>query len=217
MVVKLTSTKVPVPTKDKHDATALIKQIRAEQHRIARHEGNVVGSLIKLGELLIKLQAQSGRTWTKRVEKLGYSPRAASRLQKLGSKWGPEIGTGGSDLLHQMPSDLQKLVWLCQLSQEQLQTLHGKINLKKTSRSIVIAEVKSILGIETAKKKADGEEVLTRAFKKLESIIQQRYDSAPDETTRTCLSDTILIRLKGLKERFAQQLTSSQPLEKVSA
>src|SRR5262245_60240497 len=130
------------------DIQQIKEQIKSEQEKIHRTEGSAIASKVQIGVQLNKLQAAAGRTWTKTARELGYHPRAASRLQKLGSSWLAQIGTEGSEILNRLPADEQKLEWLCRLSEEQLRQLLEEGDWKKASRPQVIAAVKKIQGVE---------------------------------------------------------------------
>jgi hypothetical protein len=93
--------------------TALFEEIRAQQQKVDAQEGDVVAALFRIGALLVQLKAKAQRTWTARVKDLGYHPRIARRLQKLGSSPLAENGLTESALLQRLPTDLMKLEWLC--------------------------------------------------------------------------------------------------------
>ncbi len=48
-------------------------------------------------------------------------------------------------ILEQLPTDLQKLTWLCKLSPEQLDNLLGRVDCKEEGRQHVIDAVKALL------------------------------------------------------------------------
>jgi hypothetical protein len=125
----------------------LIEQVRSEQSKIGQDEGRTVSCLARIGALLNEIQIVAGRTWTKLVAELGYHPRAATRYQRLGASWIARIGTTGSEFLNHLPSDIQKLDWLCRLTPEQLRVLLQNVDLKNSTRNAVKGAVKAVLGI----------------------------------------------------------------------
>jgi hypothetical protein len=165
----------------------LIRDIEAEQSKVARKEGEIVSNLVRIGALLVDLQTAAGRTWTERVRSLGYHPRAASRLQKIAFRWRDEIGTLGSDFLTRLPGDPQKLEWMCRLSREQLAALLDRMDCKQASRTEVSAAVKELLGQNTTRRRARGiVETVARLFTRMTKALegwQQTDDGreAPDQ------------------------------------
>jgi hypothetical protein len=172
----------------------LIRDIKTEQSKMAQKEGDIVSNLFRIGALINELQNAAGRTWTKQVQKLGYHPRAASRLQKIASSWQGEIGTLGSEILPRLPNDVQKLEWLCRLRREQLETLLARLDLKKVCRKEVTAAVKELLGESTTTQTTGGgivkviNQLFARVMKAIEGWQQTGDDQETPEQLRGVLS-----------------------------
>jgi hypothetical protein len=172
-----------IDTRDK--VTALVGQIREEQQGIDRNDASTVVNQIRIGSLLIRLKAESGWTWTRTVREIGYHPRAASRLLRLGTSWLAGLGTAGSEFLHRLPTDLQKLDWLCRLTRTQLEQLLTELDCKHAGRAAVAAAVKHILnpGAE-APRTEDLPRAVGRVFKRVVSAIRRWHGEADTDSRR---------------------------------
>jgi hypothetical protein len=206
---------VKAPDAKKTDAGADIKrfveQIKGEQEMIHRTEGSAIASKARIGVLLNELQAAAGRTWTKTARELGYHPRAASRLQMLGSSWLAQIGTNGSEILNRLPADEQKLEWLCRLSEAQLRQLLEAGDWKKASRPQVIAAVKKSLGEEAEQAKpasADVTKALGRIMKQLLKLIER----AQTEEEQRCIQEALASVLQQVQQASAGKAEPTAPI-----
>jgi hypothetical protein len=175
-------------------------QIRAEQSKIDRNEGQIVASYVELGRLLLDMKNRAKRTWTQQVQQIGYHPRAASRLQQLAKGWWTAIiGTNGSDLFDRLPPDPQKLEWLCRLTREQMQKLLNESDPKRASRKEVIATVKAMLGKATTPRPKDPLEPIKRRFDGLVNCIRQLADDEIDEAVRAMAAESLADKLAELQ------------------
>jgi hypothetical protein len=192
--------------------TTLVEQIQARQRQIDENEGGTVANLIRIGALLIQLQAAAGRTWAETAKGLGYHPRAASRLQLLGRSWlADEIGTKGSDLLSRLPADPQKLEWLCRLSRPQLEELLTDLDPKKATRRAVADAVKAMLNLDTPEKAGkDLPTVIARFFKKVASTIRRWQDEAGTGEGRDELHDLLVARLRQVEQQVGLDVPEPQ-------
>jgi hypothetical protein len=171
-------------TASRAELDRLIHNIKAKQSKVAKQEGDIVSNLVRIGVLLIELQSAAGRTWQRQVEKLGYHPRTASRLQKIALSWQGEIGTAGSEILSRLPTDLQKLEWLSRLSREQLGTLLAWLDLKKASRNEVTAAVKELLGATAATRtKGSVVKVINQLFTRMAKVLAGWHQAGNGEET----------------------------------
>ena len=157
-VARTVATAGPTDAKaiDVKKADQAVNKIKEELAKLDRNDGQAVAGLIAAGVHLVVLQAatRTRRNWTERVKTIplgarrhGFlNPRTARRLQELGeSHWGRENETPGSKILEQLPTDLQKLTWLCKLSHEQLEDLLHCVDCKEEGRLVVINAVKAML------------------------------------------------------------------------
>jgi hypothetical protein len=192
------------------DIKHVVEQIKGEQEKIHRTEGSAIASLVQIGVLLIQLQAAAGRTWTRTARELGYNPRTASRLQKLGSSWLAQIGTAGSEILNRLPADIQKLEWLCRLSEEHLRQLLANGDLKMTSRSKVIAEVKKILGEDEAQAQPASTDV-ARALDRILKQLLKLIEGAQTEEQK-CIREILVSRLQKVQQALAQKTASTSAI-----
>lgn len=112
--------------------------------------------MIAAGVHLAALEAATGtkRAWTDRVNAIPHgarpgrflNPRTACRLMELGkSRWSQEAGTPGPKTLDRLPTDIQKLTWLCKLSPGQLGDLLGRMDCKEGGRKAVVDAAKALL------------------------------------------------------------------------
>ena len=112
--------------------------------------------MIAAGVHLAALEAatRTKRAWTDRVKAIPHgdrpglylNPRTARRLMELGkSRWGQEAGTPGPKTLDRLPTDIQKLTWLCKLSPGQLGDLLGRMDCKEEGRKVVVDAAKALL------------------------------------------------------------------------
>jgi hypothetical protein len=196
-------------TSQQSEITKIRAEIRAEQQKIDRNEGNVIASWIAIGERLAALQAASGRTWGKQLEGLGYHPRVASRLQKLAKAWGGKIGRIASDLLPQLPADLNKIETLCRLDQEQLRDLLRNINCKKISRRDLVAEVRAALGEEPPTTKSGGSDDTLKAIERLLARLAERLEDLKGEAAGAVLGEQLKESLKNGIARLQESIVSS--------
>ena len=166
-----------------NDIARLLAEIRAEQRKIDRNEGNVIASKITIGTRLAALKAASGRTWGRQQTELGYNPRLASRLMKLAQGWGSEIGRIASDLLPKLPPDLNKLEWLCRLDAGQLRALLAGLDARKASRKEIVSKVRDALGeepppaVDTSTAMAKS---IDRTFDRLGKTLERLHGEAAD-------------------------------------
>ena len=120
--------------------------------------------MIAAGVHLAALEAatRTKRAWTDRVEAIPngarpgryLNPRTARRLMQLGkSPWGRAAGTPGPKTLDRLPTDIQKLTWLCKLPREQLEDLLHRVDCKEEGRKAVVDAVKALLPPEETKGK----------------------------------------------------------------
>ncbi len=144
--------KTAPPEGDTSEAENIVEKIRAQQQRLDGEEGEVVRWLIGIGFYLNALKAVSGRSWGRRLKTLGYTPRVAGRLQMLATAWaGVTLSYSGEfmrEVCPRLPVDLIKLEWLCRLDAEQLRDLLHRIDCKRTSRTRIAEEVRTVLGEE---------------------------------------------------------------------
>ena len=123
----------------------LFRDIQNRQEMLANLEGDGIEHLVRIGVVLHRLKGASGRSWGERLKTLGYSPRVATRLMKVGKAWDPENRHQASELFPRLTNDLNKLEWLCRLSFEQLHALLDLIDVRKATRGAVVARVREIL------------------------------------------------------------------------
>jgi hypothetical protein len=141
---------------DEAKAAEATDAIKEELAQIESNEGGTVQRLVAIGVHLARLKAatRSDRDWTRRVKSIGdvtrsghlLHPRTARRLMELGQSWWSENGTLGSDSFGRLPTDIQKLVWMCRLSPAQLGDLLDAMDCKAEGRRRVIAAVQEVLG-----------------------------------------------------------------------
>jgi hypothetical protein len=189
--------------------TELIGQIQAEQVKFDRNEGPLVANLIRIGTLLSELKPLAGRTWTTTARELGYHPRAASRLQKIGRRWQAEIGTEGSERLARLPPDPQKLEQLCRLSPEQLERLLGELDCKKADRKKVADAVKEVLG-EEASPRGGGDimKSISRVLTRLTAAVDRWRETDGDPRTRELVRGALADGLGRLQEALGSPLAT---------
>lgn len=133
------------PKKPENDPVIdrLIEKIAAAQQEEYADKKQIIISKLKQGALLKKLkeQAAHGR-WESYLETLAYNKSNAERLMLLaGSWWEDEILTMGQDLLKHLPTELQKLVKLTELSAAQACELLALTDLDDMSREELRAAV----------------------------------------------------------------------------
>jgi hypothetical protein len=167
--MRTTADKKQVPAKSDGAAEKIKQKIEAAQKKIegeelskSKRDGKIVLSLVEIGRLLVELQQHVKKTWSKDVKALGYSPRAASRLQQLGASWWAGNGLLEAVSLDQLPTDVHKLEWLCRLGKEQLAEFLGRTDCKALSRTKAIEAVKEVLGLHKDKEELAPEAVLVK-------------------------------------------------------
>jgi hypothetical protein len=160
--------------------TALLQEIRAEQHKVDAQEGDVVAALFRIGALLVRLKQQAQRAWTAQVKDLGYHPRVARRLQKLGSSPLAENGLAESALLQRLPTDLMKLEWLCRLKPKPLSKVLAAVDCKAGSRKAVIDAAKTTLNIPKRPRPRANVRGLLQAFNRFVGRVQSAVAECGD-------------------------------------
>ena len=172
---------------DAPKAAEAAKRIQQALAKLDRHEGSAATCQIAAGVHLVALQeaTKTKRNWTKHVQTIPFGtrpgrflhPRTARRLLKLGaSRWGRENGTPGSAILEQLPVDLQRLEWLCRLSESQLSELMGAMDCKTESRKAVINAVKRILEFNPKPRRTATPDKALQRFKKTAVIAVAALD-----------------------------------------
>jgi hypothetical protein len=182
------------------------------QKALEKDEGRVVRYQVVIGVELVKLQRLSKRTWTKDVVALGFNPRTARRLQRLGDNWGGQNGLNQS-VLESLPNDVMKLEWLCQLPLEKLPAFLHANDCKSLPRAAVIAAVKSVLGLAEAP--LDPAAALDRNLRRLKNQIESAIEQL-DEAPASNVQDPIRDELSDACQRLQQAVkpdpaTSAQP------
>jgi molecular chaperone GrpE (heat shock protein) len=184
-------------TEDSAGIKKLVNEIRKEQQKIDRYEGDVVASHIRLGNHLADLRALAKKTWAKQLKAIGMNPRVASRYLKIAQGWPTEIGLIESDLLPRLPPDLLKLEWLCRVPQAELGNLLDATDCKKATRSQVIAAVREALGEDPpVKKEQDVEKFVERCIHRLVNAVDRLSETFPQADQQTQARDLLATGLR---------------------
>jgi len=159
----------------------LVNKIKEVQKGITRDESTIVLQYVKIGELLIQLKRVAKGDWESEVQKLGYEPRVARRYMALGRTWWAGTGLEESGVIEQLPPDLMKLEWLCQLSKHELCKGIPHWPCRKWGRSQVIDAVKHELKL-IEKPKAARSGTLDRVTIDCERVIDRLVEALQDST-----------------------------------
>jgi hypothetical protein len=157
-----------------------VEEIRLHQRKVASQEGDVVATLFRIGALLVQLKEQAKRTWTAQVKELGYHPRVARRLQKLGSSPLSQNGLDESALLQRLPTDLLKLEWICRLEPKSLTEILTAVDCKAGSRTAVIDAAKAALNIPRKPRLRANVQGLLQAFDRFLGRVQAAVTECGD-------------------------------------
>jgi hypothetical protein len=186
------------------DAKNVLAQIRDAKRRSQDVEGKSILIDRELGLHFRQLRDLLPGTYLKELAKLGYNPRVASRYMTLATHWPPER-TPGSDILLQLPHDVQKLEWLCRLPLDRLEMLCQAMDLRTTGRPAVIAAVKRMLGLaeeDGTEAKPAPQPTLAAVRKKLDTFavrLQTDLDqlSTPEKPQTLQDLEAIVAKLRG--------------------
>jgi hypothetical protein len=190
----------PSPSPDE-----VVRQIQEEQRKIAGHEGDVLGSLIAIGLHLVALKSLAKRDWARRLKAVAMSSRQASRLMKVGQKWGLEIGPIGADLRQRLPADDHKCEALCKLSYEQLVELASNMDLRKATRKEVCEAVRQALGEQPRRPGSSFEDVSARVARqlgRLKSTVARWQEHSPDGALCARLGEQVVTGLQSIIEEL---------------
>src|SRR4051812_18437393 len=99
----------------------ILERVKENEKKAKSNEGASISNVIEMGRLFRELKAKAPRVWGRKLKQLGYHERVASRYLKIGESWPTPDQTPGSDLLAKLPSDVQKLEWLCRLPVDELE------------------------------------------------------------------------------------------------
>jgi hypothetical protein len=191
----------------------VVQKIQEEQRKIAGHEGDVLGSLVAIGLHLVALKSLAKCGWARRLKTVGMSTRQASRLMKVGQRWGREIGPNGADLRQRLPIDDHKCEALCKLSYEQLMELADRLDLKKASRKEVCQAVRQALGEQPRRREPSFEDVSAKVGQQLgrlkSTVARWRQDSPPDDQ-RATLGDKLATGLQSILEELRPGVITEQ-------
>ena len=192
---------------DLANITRLLDEIRREQQKIDRYEGNIVASHIRLGHHLAELRALAKRTWAKQLKTIGISPRVASRYLKIAQHWPDQIGLNESDLLPRLPTDLLKLEWLCRVPQAQLSDLLTKLDCKRATRSQVIAAVREALGEDPPNEdESDVEKFVERLIQKLMNAVARLDDKFHEREQQDRARELLVAGLRQVQDTLKAPL-----------
>jgi len=189
----------------------LRKQIVEEMEQLHQGEGCLVLKAINLGRLFVALKSSVRRNcWLKELKKLNYDERIVRRYLIIGDSWWIAPPPTGRELLTRLPYDLQKLEWLCRLSQEKLDQLSSCRDLREDSRSEVISRVKQLLGVKGGTSEISEPSLadLQKRFDTNVIRILDAIDELPDETTDQQRLEILDTLTKGFKE-IEESLMSS--------
>jgi hypothetical protein len=199
------------------------QKIEAEEKGMRPREARVIGSQIEIGRRLAASKTfvkRAGKPWTKFVEaELGYAPRVARRLVRVGaSKWAAS-GPSGS-VLEELPGDLHKLDALSPLDLSQLQGLLAAANLKQMDRTDIAAHVREILGKKRSPSTASPGTRLLKligrfAAKALAEIEDGKGAGFEPEARQECL-DTLDSSCRQIREAFAEHEPQAEVPEGVA-
>jgi hypothetical protein len=195
---------------DEAEATKAADAIKEELAQIESNEGGTVQRLVAIGVHLARLKAatRSDRDWTRRVKSIrdvtrsGHllHPRTARRLMELGHSWWSENGTLGSDFVGRLPTDVQKLAWLCRLSLEQLGDLLDTMDCKAEGRRRVIEAVQVVLGGREPKKEA-APVPLEKVLRSFERAVTRVVTAVAESGGGAQDPGDVLARLRGVLDR----------------
>jgi hypothetical protein len=167
--------------RDSAGVRKLVNEIRTEQQKIDRSEGEVVAAQLRIAYHLAELRVLAKGRWGRQLEGLGMNPRVASRYLKLAQHWPARIGLTESDLLPRLPPDLLKLEWLCRIPPASLNDLLDKLDCKKANRSQIIAAVREMLGeAPAAKDEIDVDRFVRRLTGPLRGAVERLHETFPD-------------------------------------
>jgi hypothetical protein len=178
------------------------KKIEKEEQSKAKNDAAIVRSQVRIGGWLVELQKHIRKTWTNDVKAMGYHPRVARRLQKLGASWWcAENGLHESVPVEKLPIDLCKLEWLCRLNEEQLRELLGQQDCKGLPRPKVSRAVKAMLGIQTRKANTAPQAAVVNAVERFVQRLSARITELRQEGLAPQAREQVVV---ALDDGFAQ-------------
>jgi hypothetical protein len=178
---------------------------------MARNEGAAVLHLTQIGELLVELRQCITRGWDRHVTEIGFAPKVARRLQRLGSSWWARSGLDESTL-SQLPADLMKLEWLCRLSPQKLRDLLFTLDCKKAVRQTIIDAVQASLGFRPTRPILTANDVATlkRHFSRLIERVDRARARASDEAGHQGLDAFLLAAAEIVRGKLAPKQSPSK-------
>ncbi len=152
--------------KDEDAVGKLVEEVRRLQKLECKNQLDIIRHRIAIGAVLVKLKAKAKHgTWTKRRDELGFDERSAQRLMKLSqSELAKQIRVNDPDLTRWLPTDVQKLDTLSQLSaaklKESLEAWKGEIEtMSRKQLRDAVAGVPGVKRNDEPGKKANQESV----------------------------------------------------------
>jgi hypothetical protein len=199
---------------------ALMEQIKVSTSRLKQAESDYVLATIDLAKSIKYLKEMCPRSWIKRLKSLGYHPRVAARYLVISrSFWCGPNGLA-NDVASQLPSDLQSLEALSQLSTEQLHQFLLHIRSKECSRAVVIRTVQAVLNGRTLTPKAPEpitvDDILEGWMKAVEHTLENIEMLGSDVTTPE-VRDTLMDELRTKFRQIETALTTSPAEQEPSA
>lgn len=148
----------------------IVNSIKSALAEIDQAEGPVILKKIEVGKLLNELRKKAGTGWIVAAKLADLDHRTALRYRAIARSWWGESGLD-AELATKLPSDLQKLEYLCRLSPQQLESWVRFGRAKEMSRARLIMEVQKELG-----KKATAPRPDTPTFERLEKACDKAVD-----------------------------------------
>jgi hypothetical protein len=201
---------------------AIVRAIQTKQTLIVTSECAIIPHLVAIGVHLIALKRAAGKGWLTWARQVGYHPREASRLQKIGAAWGEKIGTIGSDFLAKLPADIKLLERICEIPFEQLGDFLGaRENVeaiegsggktRRWDRTNIAAEVNAWLGQPPSPPRPPSPERIVRSFERAAS---KTASALQRSNTEGVSFNELRARLHGILDKAIDQLSgpvSQQP------